>query len=441
MKKHSLVAVLAGCAILTSSASGGAADSSAPLQAVELGIDRSNMATEWTIGPPAEPKLYPFTGPYNGAGVFEARRVAIFNGVAKLHVTWFRDGFGGDNSKDAQLFVDTVTQIHARGMKVLAVVGPSGSDFDPKDLIAGDPSVNGCTWRTAPLSKINLAKFSHRIRTHFDALKQAGQTVDAFEIGNELDLYCNDADMPMTSEFAKHHWQWYLTADQVRAFDAGYAPFLKTFATLIKQYFPQALIITFGMSNPTGNSAPLIAGLANFTDSTGTTFDYTSLVDGYGTHIYPRSGTTLNMVHSTTQELSDQAAELPDSAQKPLWITEWSPSDSAFWSSHKWYFQYDARGNPGGDLNLAQTPYPSMTRAQAIRTFLTDVVDRLRSQPDPVNIGYVLYYSYDSVGKTTMCDQTAFNKSRGIEGLCYSGVIDPESGDLLPDVASAIAGQ
>ena len=409
-----------------------------PLSPVATGIDRSNMSTEWTLSPPAEPRVYPFTGSYNGPGVFEARRNAIFDGVARLNVGWFRDGFGADTVKDAQLFADTVAQIHARGMKMLAVVGPTGSDFNPKDRIAGNPSINGCQWGTAPLGKIDLAKFSHRIRTHFDALRQAGLGVDAFEIGNELDLYCNDADMPMTSEFAKHHWQWFLSAGQVREFDAGYAPFLKTFVGLIREYFPQAKIITFGMSNPTGNSAALIAGLARFTDDAGQTFDYTTLVDGYGTHLYPNTSTTQRMVRDMSRELLEQAAELPDSADKPLWITEWNPSDSAFWSSHKWYFQYDRAGHLGGDLNLAAAPYPAMDRADAIRTFQSDVVDRLRSQESPVDIGYVFYYAYDSVGKSDMCEQTTFNIKRGISGLCYSGVIDPVTGDLLPDVSAAI---
>jgi hypothetical protein len=37
------------------------------LPKVEIGIDRSNMATECTILPPGEPNIYPFNGPYNGA--------------------------------------------------------------------------------------------------------------------------------------------------------------------------------------------------------------------------------------------------------------------------------------------------------------------------------------------------------------------------------------
>jgi hypothetical protein len=405
---------------------------------VEMGIDRSNMSTEWSLAPPSEPDVYPFNGSYNGQGVFEARRVAVFDGIARLHTQWFRDGFGADTPADAAMFVDTVRRVHERGMKILAVVGPTRTDYDPHDVIPGNPKVNGCQWSTAPLSKIDLAKFEHRIRVHFDALKAAGVAVDAFEIGNELDLYCNDADMPETSEFAAHHWKWFLTSEQVHRFAAGYAPFLKTFAGLIKEYFPGAKIITFGMSNPSGNSAPLIAALANFTDASGKTFDYTSLVDGYGTHIYPSSVTTLRVVQGTTAELTAQAGLLPHAAEKPLWITEWNEAGSAFWASHKWYFQYDRSGNVGGDLNLAAAPFPAMDRAQVIRSFESDVIGRLRSQPRPVNVGYLFYYAYDAAGKTAMCDDTNFDKSRGISGVCYSGVIDPVDGKLLPDVAAAV---
>ena len=55
-----------------------------------------------------------------------------------------------------------------------------------------------------------------------------------------------------------------------------------------------------------------------------------------------------------------------------------------------------------------------------------------------MNIGYLLYCSYDSVGKSTMCDDTGFNKKIGVKGYCFSGVIDPVKGDLLPDVSSAL---
>jgi hypothetical protein len=37
-----------------------------------------------------------------------------------------------------------------------------------------------------------------------------------------------------------------------------------------------------------------------------------------------------------------------------------------------------------------------------------------------------------------MYDATAFNTSRGIKGTCFSGEIDPVTGNLLADVVAAI---
>lgn len=405
---------------------------------METGIDRSNMSTEWTLSPPAEPNAYPFNAPYNGQGVFEARRVAVFDGIARLHPQWFRDGLGAGTPQDVQLFVDTVRQMHARGIKVLAVVGASASDFDPKDHIS--PAASGCQWGVFPLSKIDLSKFEQRLRANLEVVKKAGESIDAFEIGNELDLYCNDADMPKTSEFAAHQWKWFLTPEQVHAFDAGYAPFLATFTKVAREYFPHSKLITFGMSNPTGNSAPLIAALADFKDKTGKPFDYTSLVDGYGTHIYPSSDTTLGLITQATAQLTSQAATFPHGRQKAIWITEWSEAASAFWSSHRWYFQPTRRGNAMLDLNEEDTEhrFSPMTRAEVIEAFQNQVIGHLRSMPNPINIGYLFYYSYDSAGKSPMCDATVFNTSRGIKGTCFNGVIDPLTGKLLPDIAAAL---
>jgi hypothetical protein len=271
-------------------------------------------------------------------------------------------------------------------------------------------------------------------------VKKAGLSVDAFEVGNKLDLYCNDADVPKTSKFAKHNWKWFLTPEQDRTFAAGYAPFLKTFATVIREYFPHAKIITCGLSNLTGNSMPLIQALANFKDASGKPFDYTSLVDGYGSHVYMPSDTTLNAVTRATDELTSQAAILPHIQEKPIWITEWNESASAFWSSHKWYFQPSPISHSVIDLNKtdANHVYPAMTRPQVIDTFMDKVINHLRTQPNRVSIAYLFYYSYDSAGKSDMCDATAFNTSRKIKGTCFNGVIDPIAGDPLPDVVAAL---
>jgi hypothetical protein len=46
------------------------------------------------------------------------------------------------------------------------------------------------------------------------------------------------------------------------------------------------------------------------------------------------------------------------------------------------------------------------------------VFNHLRTQPNRLNVGYLFYYSYDSAGKSDMCDSIA--------------------GDLLPEVVAAL---
>jgi hypothetical protein len=104
-------------------------------------------------------------------------------------------------------------------MKILAVFSAAASDYPPGAYI--DKAQSGCQWGTYPLSKINLDAYQTRIEAQFAAVRAAGETVDAFEIGNELDLYCNDADNPPGAEWAKHQWKWFLSPAQVQTFVRG----------------------------------------------------------------------------------------------------------------------------------------------------------------------------------------------------------------------------
>jgi hypothetical protein len=402
---------------------------------LEFGIDRSNMGTQWTLGWPQEPSVSPFLKEeYNKPGNFEARRVTVLDGIARLHAQWFRDGFG-KGSPD--LFVDLVKLVHARGMKILAVYGAAASDYPPDAYLSKEKS--GCAWGTYPLSKINLDAYQKRIEAQFAAVRSANETVDAFEIGNELDLYCNDADSPTGAEWAKHQWKWFLSPAQVQTFVHGYGPYLAASVASIRKYFPQAKIITYGNSMPA--SAPLIEALASVRDANGKITDYTRLVDGYGSHLYPVSDTTQRMVEDATNALRFEAAHYPHVNERPIWITEWNPTGSSWWNGRPWYFQYDARGQIGGDLNKAQGAYQGMNRAAAIRVFHRDVVEKLRASTTvPVNISHVLYYSYDSAGKSPKCDHVNDSRMQDLPGFCVDGVIDPSTGNLLPDVAAAVAG-
>jgi hypothetical protein len=115
----------AGCA-LAALATGGAVTAAAPAP-LEFGVDRSNMGTQWTLAWPQEPKASPFlAADYSKPGNFEARRVAVMDGIARVHAGWFRDGFGGS----AQA-IDLLKLVHARGMKMLAIVAQAASDYPP----------------------------------------------------------------------------------------------------------------------------------------------------------------------------------------------------------------------------------------------------------------------------------------------------------------------
>jgi hypothetical protein len=405
--------------------------------ALEFGIDRSNMGTQWTLAWPQEPNVSPFLkAEYNKPGNFEARRVAVLDGIARLHVQWFRDGFG-KGSPD--LFVDLLKLVHARGMKMLTVFGPAASDYPPGAYLSNEKS--GCQWGTYPLSKINMDAYQKRIEEQFAAVRAAGETVDAFEIGNEFDLYCNDADSPTGAEWAKHQWKWFLSPTQVETFVRGYGPYLAASVASIRKYFPQAKVITYGNSMPA--SAPLIEALASVRDANGKIIDYTRQVDGYGSHLYPVSDTTLNMVEDTTNALRYEAAHYPRVNQRPIWITEWNPTGSSWWNGRPWYFQYDARGRVGGDLNKADAHgvYKEMDRAAVIRVFHHELVEKLRAAATaPVNISQVFYYSYDSAGKSPKCDHVKDSRMPDRPGLCVDGVIDPSTGNLLPDVGAAVSG-
>jgi hypothetical protein len=68
------------------------------------------------------------------------RRVAVLDGIARIHVQWFRDGLG-----KRSLLVDLVRLVHARSMKMLAVFGAAPSNFSPGASHSKEQS--GCPWR------------------------------------------------------------------------------------------------------------------------------------------------------------------------------------------------------------------------------------------------------------------------------------------------------
>jgi O-glycosyl hydrolase len=210
-----------------------------------------------------------------------------------------------------------------------------------------------------------LAKLAQRVRTQLDAVKAAHLTIDAFEIGNEVDWICFNGDVPDGHTPTEAEW---MTA--IRA----YAHFLKAAAEVIRDphCFPNAKIITFGIAHSSdrwdkpahhfSNPSRMVALLRNLDG-----FNYLDNaiyhVDGYGTHIYPDPD---NLEQSVTDLIRQDAAILgPD---KPFWITEWG---------------------------LPSNRYPNkqgQTRREGIRN-LYAVLDKLH-----VPFGPPFYYAYSPGG-------------------------------------------
>jgi hypothetical protein len=317
--------------------------------AQEFGIDRSNLTREK-----------------------ESVEEKALHDIRSLHAAWFRDVLSGGTSPEGiAKFVNELKLAKQNDLKFLANILPACADYDGncQNQNAGEDFRKRCGWSqgSGQFSRVNLAKLARRLRTEFDAVKAANLTIDAFEIGNEVDWICFNGDVPDGREPTQADW---MTA--VR----GYAHFLRTTAEIIHDphYFPQAKIITFGIAHgsdrwdrpPHHFSSParMVAMLRNL-DGFNYLDNASYHVDGYGTHIYPNPD---NLEQSVTDLIGGDAEILgPD---KPFWITEWG---------------------------LAAAKYPNkqgQSRAQAFRDFYA-TLDKLH-----IPFGPAFYYAYSPGGSS-----------------------------------------
>jgi hypothetical protein len=315
----------------------------APAQtAKEFGIDRSNLTR---LGQDVQEQT--------------------LKDIHALHATWFRDVLGAGTPSAMAAFVNEVKVAKQNDLKFLANVLPSGPDYDnPRNENEGEDFKRRCGWGGGSLkiSQINLTKFSQRMHTQLDLVKAANLTIDAFEIGNEVDWICFNGDVPNGHEATQEEYM-----NAVR----GYAHFLKAAAEIIHDphYFPNAKIITFGIAHSNdqrdkpahhfSKPARMVALLRNLDG-----FNYLDNplyhVDGYGTHIYPNPD---NLEQSVT-DLIRQDSELLGT-DKPTWITEWGLPPNAYPNKKR------------------------QTRADGIREFCA-ILDKVHSP-----FGPPFYYAYN----------------------------------------------
>lgn len=159
MKKLICPAVFLGCMLLVSLAPAIAqADE-------EIGIDRSNLTRQ-----------------------SEAVQEKTLRDIHALGATWFRDGFSTATPDAIAKFVNEVKLAKQNHLKFLAIVSPTGIDYDPgyHTVNVSEAFTKACGWGggSPQISKINLSKLAQRLRTQLDAVKAANLSIDAFEIGN-----------------------------------------------------------------------------------------------------------------------------------------------------------------------------------------------------------------------------------------------------------------
>lgn len=260
----------------------------------------------------------------------------IMSGIgADTPVPWLRVDL--HDTANIDTFLEVLIRAHANKQKVLVMVGPDADDF-PNGKAAMTSRY------TFHVSRMEMTRFEFRLRKYMDAIAAAGTTIEAFEIGNELESSFFNADIPVGAVNQ-------MTAADLDNWKTAYARFLATAVKVIKdpryaKAFPGVKVITVGFANSMGydpgnfiqNPARLLAGLRNLHG-----VDYLKDVDGYGMHVYPSADTVTKFTEAVFRTY--QKAGLTD---KPIWITEWG-------------------------FHKNQFPYKGMTRAQAELQWLTYV--------------------------------------------------------------------
>lgn len=251
--------------------------------------------------------------------------------IHSLHAAWFRDVLV-TAPEPIPAFIEELRMVKQNDLKFLANVLPANKNF-PEGYTppnAGEDFRKRCGWHqgSSELSKMDVTKFTRGLCAQLDAVKAAGLSIDAFEIGNEVDWICFNGDVPNGRVPTQQDW---MTA--VR----GYARFLKAAAEVIRdpRYFPGAKIITFGIAHGSdqwdkplphhfANPARLVAMLRNLDG-----FNYLDNnlyhVDGYGSHVYPNPN---NLQQSVTNIIRPDVEIL--GTDKPFWITEWGMGAASF---------------------------------------------------------------------------------------------------------------
>ena len=274
---------------------------------LEIGLDRSNLTWE-SLDVQAQ----------------------VMRGIRALGGEWVRDALSGHSPATNSAFVQELELAKRNNLKFLAIVGVGSEDYDTgyRNPNAGELFDKVCGWKAGSpeVSRINLAKFKVRLKAQLDAVKAAGLTIDAFEIGNEYNSSCFDADVP----FGR-----LATPQEFQTMVLGYAHLLRAAADIIESpnYFLHAPIVTFGIAHLSDADDPfdhhienpdrIIDVLKNLGG-----FDYLDNAEyhvaGIGSHIY----VSPDVIDTKASQILTGDSLV--GGGRPVWITEWGFNTWAF---------------------------------------------------------------------------------------------------------------
>lgn len=243
------------------------------------------------------------TGTLNSNIGVNAGGIGWVNVAQKMHgLSQLPNAYVRDVMQDASVSTEAACNWHnleSTGKRVLAIVMPMESDFDDvRDFNVLDGREVICGYGAPRYSKINVDKMKQRVSLFLDQMVAAGDSGAAFEIGNELDWMCFNADIPQTGY-----------GDETQ-FVQSYERVLSSIAPVIKSHFPNATVLSWGMSNWPGWTVN--GALQNPVHALKSLPSY-AMVDGIAIHAYP-APTDVPVI------FNNFAANGFD---KELWITEW----------------------------------------------------------------------------------------------------------------------
>lgn len=247
----------------------------------------------------------------------------VINTVGSMEVGWYRDAIRGTvlAEKNAALY----KRVQDTGKKILITVMVDVEDFanpSAATVYAGSAFNAKCGWPGGiqKLSMMDLDLMQKRLENNLNALKKAGVTVDAFEIGNELDWVCFNGDLPMDRP---------VEDSELLAHARAYGRFLARAEQVIHQskYYPNAKIVSHGVANGPGithpgmmkNPGKVIAMLKNVDG-----VNYQKHLDVLGIHVYMEPVAAKNAGAYVKDFKGDTGTSLP------VWVTEWGFRQNQF---------------------------------------------------------------------------------------------------------------